>query len=104
MSSFYCVDCSEDTDKLDEYYMVHNDLWPIGRNSGMLCIGCLERRIGRKLTTEDFPFLPINHPSFFNQSDRLKNRLNSTKQFTEEYDNSIIQYINSVSKTQLKTQ
>jgi hypothetical protein len=34
--------------------MVRDDLWPIGKDDGMLCIGCLERRLGRRLTREDF--------------------------------------------------
>lgn len=91
MKKGLCNDCGVDTIEMNEYYMVQKDVWPIGRKSGMLCIGCLERRIGRKLISEDFPFLPINYPDFFDQSDRLKDRLNSTRQFTKEYNNSIIQ-------------
>jgi hypothetical protein len=30
-------------------------------SSGFLCIGCLEKRLGRELTAEDFPDCPINH-------------------------------------------
>jgi hypothetical protein len=29
---------------------------------GFLCIGCLEHRLGRRLTPRDFPSLPINRP------------------------------------------
>jgi hypothetical protein len=51
-----------------EVYMVHNRIWkaagvePMG---GCLCIGCLERRIGRRLKPKDFP----RH--VFNQDARL---------------------------------
>jgi hypothetical protein len=30
-------------------------------SSGFLCVGCLEKRLGRQLTAEDFPDYPINH-------------------------------------------
>jgi hypothetical protein len=36
-----------------EYYMVHDIVWAsafMGPYDGMLCIGCLERRLGRPLT------------------------------------------------------
>ena len=41
-----------------EVYIVHNKVWeqagmkPYG---GCLCIGCLETRLGRRLTPDDFP-------------------------------------------------
>ena len=58
---FECVDCRGDT--REEYYMVHDTIWaeadmePFG---GMLCIGCLELRLGYRLHAKDFPKLPIN--------------------------------------------
>ena len=56
-SSFLCLDCGVDTGAIDEYYRVTNELWarvnPGG--DGMLCIGCLEKRLGRELTPDDFP-------------------------------------------------
>ncbi len=67
-----CVDCGIDTIEIDEYYMVWNDIWPL-EGRGMLCIGCLENRLGRELTREDFTDAPINE--IFTYSDRLKNRL-----------------------------
>ena len=53
-----CVDCGED--KEGEYYMVADEVWAasgLGKNDGMLCLGCLERRIGRELVPEDFTAL-----------------------------------------------
>jgi hypothetical protein len=75
---YLCKDCTKSTSKMDEYYMVKDEIWleaGMEPDSGMLCIGCLEERIGRQLTNPDFKDLPINNPSFFDQSRRLKNRL-----------------------------
>lgn len=44
--------------------MVLDDLWESARmNKGFLCIGCLEKRIGRKLKPNDFIDSRINRPS-----------------------------------------
>jgi hypothetical protein len=40
-----------------EVYTVHNAVWKAARMEpygGCLCIGCLEKRIGRRLTPKDF--------------------------------------------------
>lgn len=55
---FPCRDCSFDTLKGAEYYMVSDEVWSkagMGARSGMLCIGCLETRLGRPLNALDFP-------------------------------------------------
>ncbi|MGE8063879.1 hypothetical protein [Pseudomonas sp. NPDC089569] len=61
MARFACQDCPQDTLGGD-YYMVHNDLWnrahPNGH--GMLCLPCLENRVGRPLQVSDFTDAPIN--------------------------------------------
>jgi hypothetical protein len=73
---FICLDCSRHTADIDEYYMVHNEVWykvnPGGK--GMLCIECLEKRLGRELNKDDFTDAPINHGAFV-QSDLLISRL-----------------------------
>ncbi len=53
---FYCLDCDVDTFINDEIYMVNNDVWLEAnpKKVGMLCIGCLEKRLGRPLTKSDF--------------------------------------------------
>ena len=51
-----CVDCGDDT----EAYMVRDDVWPIGKLDGWLCVGCVETRIGRKLTPADFTDCAMN--------------------------------------------
>jgi hypothetical protein len=47
-----------------EFYMIHDDLWqfvtgPCGWHL-FLCIGCLEWRLGRRLTPDDFTAAPVN--------------------------------------------
>lgn len=88
MRGFKCKDCKVCTHSIGEYYMVTTAIWRSafggdGRKArGMLCIGCLERRIGRNLARlasskcarADFPDYPINHGAF-PQSDRLMERI-----------------------------
>ena len=45
----------------------------------ILCIGCLEKRIGRTLMACDFTECPVNDPSKSNNSQRLRSRLTATK-------------------------
>jgi hypothetical protein len=88
----FCADCGVDTappadlrKKTDwhrsEYYMVHDWLWKlagmVGMDSGFLCIGCLEHRLGRELRRDDFIDAPVNDPGFFvkDMSRRLLDRL-----------------------------
>jgi len=63
MPNVMCLDCNINTVTSGEYYMVHNHVWSqtgIGPYDGMLCIICLEKRIGRKLTSQDFTDYPVN--------------------------------------------
>lgn len=57
-----CLDCHVDTGAIHEYYMLKNELW--GRVnpalSGMLCLDCVEKRLGRPLFPVDFVDSPIN--------------------------------------------
>jgi hypothetical protein len=76
----HCADCGIGTVTLGEYYMVKRDVWEqvwTGRRKawhgtvpgqGILCIGCLEQRLGRTLTPDDFTFAPTP------MSDRLRDR------------------------------
>jgi hypothetical protein len=79
MTAFECVDCGRNTSHwcgIDEYYMVHDAVWlqtGLAKFEGMLCIGCLERRIGRKLCRDDFTNYPINTDG--GHSERLTNRM-----------------------------
>jgi hypothetical protein len=78
-----CADCGLDTIEAGEWYGVHDEIWlqawdHISRLPGqqILCTGCLEKRIGRRLTPRDFTDAPTNDPhrdSFV--SDRMFERL-----------------------------
>jgi hypothetical protein len=47
--------------KQSEYYMVRDSIWKrAGDVKGYLCIGCLEKRLGRRLTPRDFADVPCN--------------------------------------------
>jgi len=71
-----CSDCGLDIN--DEYaYMVHWQIWrEAGRPKGCMCIGCLEARLGRVLTAEDFNWeIPLTYRSSHGRSERLISRM-----------------------------
>lgn len=72
-----CLDCGRDTGRLREHYFIVTPLWlkAVGSIKGMLCVGCLEARLGRTLTATDFPPVHINNPHLYPMSDRLRNRI-----------------------------
>lgn len=88
-----CDDCGTPTfrlDRPDEYYMVTQDVWAeagmdpdhipdddawTGPDHHYLCIGCLEARLGRQLTAEDFTSVPVNTLAFGWKTGRLLDRL-----------------------------
>jgi len=73
--AFDCKDCGIHTGEAHEYYMVNNDLWKQhGTEQGMLCIGCLENRMQRQLTADDFTDCALNN-GIYGQSPRLQQRL-----------------------------
>lgn len=80
-----CWDCGEDTSNIGEYYMVNDAVWKqaVENKKAILCIGCLEARLNRRLTPDDFSeklHLPINNIEFqktcygFKVSDRILRR------------------------------
>ncbi len=87
-----CADCGAGTHSIDEWYMVRDEVWEqawVGRRKSwqvhpvygvvpgqeILCIGCLEKRIGRALVPSDFTDAPVNDPLEHEHSERLMNRL-----------------------------
>jgi hypothetical protein len=83
-TTFYCMDCGIDTGRIDEFYMVTDEVWQSVTNpidsTGMLCIGCLEQRLGRTLKPDDFPNCPVNTDHVgFRKSKRLLERLRVRK-------------------------
>jgi hypothetical protein len=88
--NFICVDCGKDTWKDDkDYYMIKNDMWDkYGVGEKMLCMKCIETRLGHKLTRADITDCPLNRMNYytsklfdneqatnenFNYEDRIKN-------------------------------
>ena len=77
-AGFLCVDCGVCTACAREYYMVRDELWKEhGAGDGMLCVGCLEKRMGRRLVGTDFASL-FQNPEFCSR--RLLRRLRSPAQ------------------------
>ncbi len=70
-----CVGCKEDTHL--EHFFVVNGVWFKVHNSkyGMMCVGCMEARLGRKLNKNDFTSCYINQLNYGAKSDRLRDRL-----------------------------
>jgi hypothetical protein len=62
--------------------MVEDDVWDVATaargKADMLCVGCLEDRIGELLTKDDFSDAPLNSLPYWTRSERLKSRLNSS--------------------------
>jgi hypothetical protein len=72
----HCLDCGVDTFAAGEYYKVWPDVWErsgLHPDDGMLCLGCLEARIGRTLSTFDFEPVACNFE--WPSSSRLRSRL-----------------------------
>ena len=76
---FQCSDCGVCTHCSAEYYMVEDEVWysavTARSKPSILCIGCLERRIDRLLTKDDFSDAPLNSMPFWPRSKRLMARL-----------------------------
>jgi hypothetical protein len=73
-----CADCDIDVAELGEHFMVHDEVWPIGKRDGQLCIGCIETRIGRQLTPADFTDCRMNR--WPGHSQRLTARLTGSEE------------------------
>lgn len=76
-----CMDCAVDTSEISEWYMVQHSVWyacvSTSRSllgDAFLCIGCLEKRLGRQLTPEDFTDALVN-AMYDRNSQRLNDRL-----------------------------
>lgn len=69
-----CDDCGFDVVSGGEYFTVKSEIWNgqlgLGLNDN-LCVGCLERRLGRKISFTD----TLNIQNVGSISDRLADRL-----------------------------
>lgn len=75
-SKWNCVDCGRNT-KL-EHYFVNEDVWFVLAKmpeQGMLCVNCIEKRIGRQLTSSDFTQAHINNPRTNAMTNQLRSRI-----------------------------
>ncbi|KAA8885903.1 hypothetical protein F3087_25070 [Nocardia colli] len=77
---FPCHECGMATapiDGPDEWYTVHDAVWKCAAASAssILCIGCLETRLGRRLLHTDFVAAVLNQPGYGHHSPRLQSRL-----------------------------
>jgi len=78
MAALNCADCRWNTSYLNEFYMVCDTVWNEAcrqKPASILCVGCLEERIGRRLTPYDFIDCPLHDPNEHKQSNRLRARL-----------------------------
>jgi hypothetical protein len=81
LAEMSCIDCGMEAYFApgNEYYMVHDEVWTAAglplNGGGMLCIGCLEQRLGRELTLSDFPDFPVNRIMAVYGSLRLRQRM-----------------------------
>lgn len=79
---FDCVDCGVSTFN-GQYYMVFDRIWAeAGMEKGMLCILCLETRLGRLLTRADFTSAPVNYMFFSKNIERFPDGLTTYKDWT----------------------
>lgn len=74
---FLCLDCNEDTGRSGEHYMLNDSTWHLTglKKFGMLCVCCVEKRIGRMLKASDFNNSYLNNPRTGMISARLMNRM-----------------------------
>ena len=63
LENFICLDCDVNTALNNEYYMLESEVWKeaIPDLWGMLCLNCVELRLGRQLWPEDFTEAPLNY-------------------------------------------
>lgn len=57
-----CLTCGIDTGKAGEHYMLKDETWFLVHNSkeGMYCVRCFEKKLGRRLTKQDFNNSHVN--------------------------------------------
>jgi hypothetical protein len=56
----WCGDCGVRVFECGEYYSLRDSVWKsVARKSEMLCVGCIEERLGRLLVNRDFRPCPL---------------------------------------------
>jgi hypothetical protein len=88
--SLCCFDCGGEPWGHGEDFYVRNSLWllviPSRKRTGIICLDCFEKRLGRRLIRKDFQIWfrenrwfgdnrrKINHPISLKLSQRIKKR------------------------------
>jgi hypothetical protein len=86
---FMCQDCGHDCREMGELYMVYHDVWEKAlrhSTAQMLCVGCIEQRLGYTLNNSDFMKACPQNMDWgshglgkpYHQSLRLRKRLRSS--------------------------
>lgn len=72
---WFCVYCSADVHL--EHCFLKQEIWNKIHNScfGMVCLSCMEQRLGRLLNKDDFTDCYINRLNYGSKSARLVDRL-----------------------------
>ena len=60
LKKYCCKDCGKYTWTTEDAYMVTNDIWAVWGVNGMLCMHCLEKRLGHKLALQFFTDCTLN--------------------------------------------
>ena len=87
MDETLCTDCGMELIRCDqpEWYMVEDVIWDeatVRFPAIYLCVGCLERRLKRELTAQDFA--PVLGNFLSGHSDRLKDRMKGFEELKME--------------------
>lgn len=80
---YNCDDCGQHVAAMKEYaYMLRNEIWKSIGSPDKLCVGCVEKRLGRRLQKSDFEWSwPLTSSSKYDnqRSERLLDRMGKTK-------------------------
>jgi hypothetical protein len=74
---FSCHDCGVDTVEIGEYFMVHDSVWRKAGGGSLLCIACLEKRLGREVDPRDFTLAACNLEMLHEGSPRIRGRMDA---------------------------
>ncbi len=88
-----CKFCGNST--YNEYYMVTDAVWNKAHcKTGFVCVGCIETRLGRNLTFQDFKHVPCNWLPFdMPKSPRLQSRLYVPREARGEIVSGVLDFL-----------
>lgn len=78
-----CLDCGLHVIRAGHWYMVHDEVWEqtgLDKHGGVLCLDCLEHRLGRAVSEEDFKSTTTaGHRDFWRDQGRMLPRVWSSR-------------------------